>query len=383
MRELYDKETNFRTYGSNDEYGAPPRECDIVREPLRPAETHESAEERIAKSEYNDDAVFVTEAPTEEQKTKKRHDILKQYVLKPALSLTLVLSLAHAALGIDFLGDDYLSSAFTTMNSEWIEEHPEEWGKEPHGYWEEPWNEPWEEPWEESPDDPWNDPDESAFPELDHPDPDWLGLYSWSEEGPELYLRIYMTSDENETAKYFVKGAAWDVYDPGGELFDELDGAYYDSSTNTLTLRDFSCYLIDANLMGNGFTVRLEGESDVDYITVWGAGYGGSVTFEGNGTLRCGGLTLNVEYGAGCIMVKNGVTLDLHAQSSSGALAVYDTLLDTPLYLEPGMYMEGGSMERISEIPLEDEDGETYYAYTYVAKDSSGNYALDVTVTSD
>ena len=38
-------------------------------------------------------------------------------------------------------------------------------------------------------------------------------------------------------------------------------------------------------------------------------------------------------------------------------------------------------MERISEIPLEDEDGETYYAYTYVAKDSSGNYALDVTVT--
>lgn len=64
-----------------------------------------------------------------------------------------------------------------------------------------------------------------------------------------------------------------------------MPDAWYDISTNTLTLDNFTGEVLEVNLMGNGFTINLIGENHLDELIMWGAGYGGSVTFTGTGSL--------------------------------------------------------------------------------------------------
>ena len=71
---------------------------------------------------------------------------------------------------------------------------------------------------------------------------------------------------------------AGEVWQPCEFLTDD-PGIRYDSSTNTLTLHNFTGPLLDINLMGNGFTIKLEGENHLEMLRAWGFGYGGSVTF--------------------------------------------------------------------------------------------------------
>ncbi len=365
MRELYDKETNFRTFGSADEFGAPPREsdCDIVREISYPAEDHVSAEERSYKSEYNESALFKSDYSSEDKMPRRRHEILKRVLLKPLVSFTLLVSLAYTALGVDFLGEDQLNSAWTTMNSEWLENHPEDWGAEPHGHWDEPWDEPLDE----------------GFPMLENLYPDYAGFHAGDRYGPEQYVRF---SFEGESGyKYLVKGAAWDVLDPDGALEERLDGAYYDSAANTLTLENFDCALLDVNLMGNGFTIRVLGECRVEYIMIWGFGYGGSVTFEGDGVLNSNGAVLIAEGSRSCIMVRSGVTLNFTALSSDGALQVNDTQLDVPLYLAPGVNISGGSMKEESSGEYETNNGERFTVRTFASYGDDGEPARQIVIS--
>ena len=67
----------------------------------------------------------------------------------------------------------------------------------------------------------------------------------------------------------------------------KIAGAVYDKSSNTLTLTDCNQpgYTIETNMMGDDFKISLKGTNSIQGLSVWGWGYGGSVTILGNGTL--------------------------------------------------------------------------------------------------
>ena len=65
------------------------------------------------------------------------------------------------------------------------------------------------------------------------------------------------------------------------------EGAEYDLATNTLTLTDFNKgnYSLQANMMGDDFTIKVIGECRLSYIDVWGDNWGGSLHITGDGSL--------------------------------------------------------------------------------------------------
>ena len=336
MPKLYDEETNLRI-DAEDEFGAQPREYDVPFRETDPSyEETQSREESFGKSEYNENVNTNIPEETPEEADRRRHNRLKDLVLRPAVAVTMVATLTLAGFGIDFLGYDYLNSGLTTMKSEWLEHHEDQWG-EPHEHWDEHWDEQWKDEWDEPYSEQRDEPGDDAFPSLGNPDPDFYGEYSWSEYGPEFYLRFYY----GQTCYYLRKGYAWNIYDTEGKEVGSLDGATYDLGTNTLTLENFSCDVIDANLLGNGFKIKLIGQSEVGAITIWGAGYGGSLTFEGDGSLRVtqGGITLNAEGSDSCCLVKSGVTLELFGDEGASALNVIGTTMSEAVYLANGMKM--------------------------------------------
>ena len=216
----------------------------------------------------------------------------------------------------------------------------------------------WDEPYDE-PTDEWVEPyDYYEFPDLDHLDPDFYGYYSGDVQGPEYYIRMILPGDDQYT--YLKAGQAWEYYDSAEET--TLPNAWYDEDTNTLTLRDFDATVLDVNLMGNGFTIRLEGMSFIDQLLVWGFHYGGSLTLTGDGSLVVnmynqnadGGLFMFAEESETCLMIEDGVTLECYG---SPAFIIYETTMDDAFYYGPNMELSGGE---------EGSDGWTrggYYGY--------------------
>ena len=101
------------------------------------------------------------------------------------------------------------------------------------------------------------------------------GGTAWSGLGSEEYLYV--------DSQYLHAGT---IYTDNGTAIGTVSGASYDKTTNTLTLNNFTGGVIDANLLGNGFKIELIGENSLDYICIWGAMYGGSVTFTGSGSIK-------------------------------------------------------------------------------------------------
>lgn len=211
---------------------------------------------------------------------------------------------------------------------------------------------------------PTTEPEEDEFPELDNLEPDWDGDYSWSTEGPELYLRFARKEDENYS--YLVRGAAWDTYDPDGKLVSSANGISYDRASNTLYLNDCSLAVLDVNLMGNGFTIELSGDNEISSVSIWGAGYGGSLKLTGEGTLRVeNGLGLNAEGSGSCLMIGRGVTLKTYG------IVVQDSTLDEPIWLSKYLTVRGGQVGELSS-----DDGSSVAAV--VTED--GELATDITI---
>ena len=315
----------------------------------------------------------------------------------------LVGSLTYASLGIDFLGDDYLSSAFTTMNSEWLQNHPDDWGVIPdehHEYWEDEWGR-WEHDWEDHQKDEsrYEDWDKSTeeyseesfetseepagddgFPVLDDLKPDYKGQFSGTPEGPDYYMRFYLIDENSESGEvcyYLAKGDGIGENYGKGIYVDSLEGADYNSSTNTLTLNNFTCSSMLARLMGNGFTIRLIGQNYIDYISI----DSGSVTFEGNGTLICGGIAVDGDKRQGCIMIRRGVELMLTDESSNGAISIRNTTMSKQLWLAEGVkilnYVEDSNT-------IEHEGEPVYYNYViYPETQSEGKEPLPVIIRTE
>ncbi|MBQ2061298.1 MAG: hypothetical protein II458_01320 [Oscillospiraceae bacterium] len=213
---------------------------------------------------------------------------------------------------------------------------------------------------------------DDAFPVLPNWDPDFAGDYAWSGQGSEEYVRLYSAAEQDYT--YLQMGGVWAGM--GGREGD-VPGASYDRDRNVLTLENFSGDVLDVNLMGNGFTIRLIGENRLGQLVIWGAGYAGSVTFTGDGRLTVDGgddsiaILLNAEGSQSCLMVDRGVTVE--ARSNRAAVVIRDTAMDPAVYCRRGVTVAGGTDAVVDRTEV---DGTTYY--THAVEDENGNLSTYV-----
>lgn len=217
--------------------------------------------------------------------------------------------------------------------------------------------------------------DDETFPALPNQDPDFDGEYAWGGMGSEEYLRIFMS---DKSTLYLEAGGYWKNNE--GAVESSLPTCSYDRNTNTLTLQGFndSEAVLDVNLMGNGFKIRLVGENHIGSIQVWGAMYAGSVTFIGSGSLYINeahpelgtGILLNAEGSESCVMVGSKVYLEIHGDHQ---IAVYDTQAADPIVMNGTMHIVGG------EIYSNDmQYNETISAYLHECgvSDSTGDHKI-------
>ncbi len=216
--------------------------------------------------------------------------------------------------------------------------------------------------------------DDTVFPTLGNLNPDFAGDYAWSGTGTansEEYVRLVPAGGSSYT--FLVAGGAWKSM---GAVVGTDPNASYDRETNTLTLNNFKGAVLDMNLMGNGFTIKLEGDNSIDQLMLWGAMYGGSVTFTGDGSLTLGkaggvnyGLLINGENSQSCVMVKKGVKLDIYG--TDGAIIVGDSTMDPAIYVSDYLTLTGGEITSVKN-----ERG----AYDCTVLGADGNPATHVTV---
>lgn len=206
--------------------------------------------------------------------------------------------------------------------------------------------------------------EEEPFPSLPNLAPDFAGKYAWSGLGSEEFVRF-------DDSQYLHAGSYW-VDQESAEVV-AVPGAVYDKETNTLTLNNFSGGILETNLMGNGFTIELIGENSLDFLLVWGASYGGSVTFKGSGSLTVNasqsreyGIQLFAEASESCIMVGSGVALEVYG--TNAAVEVFDSTHPQGIYTGNGMVIKGGTSGTVT-------DGDITY---YTVVDGDGNPSMHV-----
>lgn len=103
----------------------------------------------------------------------------------------------------------------------------------------------------------------------------------------------YVYCQEKEDSYYYLwSGAAYSNPVSGGN-----ENAYYDYDTNTLHLKDCNLEVIAVNLMGNDFTIEVEGECHIGYICSYGFYYGNSITIKGSEGILYVNEDGNMDYG--------------------------------------------------------------------------------------
>ena len=334
----------FGEYGGITDFGAPaPEETVPLEIPVTLSEqetggpdirTGAGAGENLSKSK------------------KTRHEIVKKIMYVMIASVVAGVTMIYSSFGVDPLGSDFLvkglfppsgSSSTTPVT-----------------------------------------PGSSSFPKLPNLNPEYAGNYAWSGLGSEEYILINNTT-------YIVAGTAFTT---GGALGTNVTpgtvpGAVYDSATNTLTLTNFTGSSIETNLMGNGFTIELVGGNSLDHLSVWGASYGGSVTFTGTGTLVLNkgggkghpvgdaGLYLACEESASCVMIDKGVTLDIYGQN---AIIIEMTTLEQAIYTLDPIVVTGGTLQKGNFVEkkyyLTDENGN-------LIVDENGEFVTKTMTTED
>ncbi len=297
-----------------------------------PSEDAFPREEHGVTDEENRDAFFVTKA--EKQKLNLRELILKPVAAVAAALAVFVASSGFDPLGLDILGKDGLVGD-DIMHHFSGEQNP---GNRPvSGDWR---------------------------PVLDNPDPDFAGDYAWSRIGPETYIYFVVENPPQRDGerRYIVMGTMFNPAGPyaeNGELrpteFADYPGAEYDRESNTLTLTDFSAAELNMNLMGNGLRIVVHGECSIGTVVSWGAMYGGSVTFAGDGRLTVNaerafrsGLMLYGEDSRACFMFEKGPELLIYG---TPPVQVTDSKLETVIFSAPDVIVEenaGGEYIHIS-----------------------------------
>ncbi len=349
-----------------DEYGTPREMTDIlppedppVREFNDASEDHPPREQDAGVT-YRPAALPSAEEAAEAAK-RRRRERLKDFLLKPLVAVSVAATAFAGAVGLDMLGYDIFTSDSgdslleEALRGEFFHGDKDQWSSSESMHFIEGFDQPQY---------PTASKAVRSFPELDNPDPDFAGTYAWGGMGSEAYVRV--GSDDDADWQYLYAGSYWRDYE-GAEDFTGT-GAVYDQGTNTLTLTNFSCSALDVNMMGNAFKINLVGENTIGRIVVWGAGYGGSVTFTGNGSLTVDAedeiaLLLECEGAASCLMVDSGVKITLNSYRQ--ALLVRGTALDQGIYFKRRLSMIGGNvMTETSDYTVVDEESGTEKSLT-------------------
>lgn len=170
---------------------------------------------------------------------------------------------------------------------------------------------------------------DSSFPVLPNPDPNTpVPTYGILDEN---YIRVFDRETNRLENIYVNRNQTQSVITE--------PGISYNQRTNTLTLNNYHGAGISANMMGNSFTVELIGENVLTQdLIVWGFYTAGSIRFTGNGSLSINsslaapvGLNLECEFSESCIMIEEGVTLDIYG--ATYALLVNASTADKAVYL--------------------------------------------------
>lgn len=287
---------------------------------------------------------------------KDRHSIVKRLVLMPIAASISTVALLFSALGSDPLGNDSLVTGLVPASSETPAVTAAPLTPAPRDT-EAPTAVP-----TEAPKDDWND----AFPALPNLDPDTAGEYAWSGQGSEEYVRLLLPGDNDYT--YLHIGTVWEQF---GYALGSAPGASYDLATNTLTLENFTCDILDANLMGNGFKLNLIGTNRIGNVVIWGAMYGGSLTITGNGMLYVNengtgvGICLNSELSQSCLMIDREATVEVWGDQ---AIYVAETSMTEAIYCLKPIETTGGEGGILSR----GTDGEGNAIFDYSILDNSG-----------
>ena len=192
---------------------------------------------------------------------------------------------------------------------------------------------------------------------------------------PDTYLgQAFLRFESSGGTDWLYAGAAYGLY--VGD-YAEIEGVNYDPDSNVLTLQnlDAPTLVLNANMMGNGFTVNLVGENRLARVLVWGYYYGGSITFTGNGSLTLNedgdydyGILLRSEESESCIMASPGVTLDV--SGSTGAILVNASTAKKGLYYLSPLTLFGGIR---SGARFLDNDGNETDVQNHTVNDIDGN----------
>ena len=224
---------------------------------------------------------------------------------------------------------------------------------------------------------------DDAFPELvnlwpnGYSSPNWTNTYEYIND----YLAVPADDSHNyylePGAEYLIVGSSTvgtlpihvgvnrtGEFDPIVDL--SAKGLSYDPDTNTVTLTDFQKedgdIGLEANLMGNNFTIVVNGECRLSWIKIWGWYFGGSLTITGDGTLtvngektRGVGIYLYSEYSPSALMIDRNVTVDVYANpeiTNSAAVYVYATTDPAGIYWLRPQEMSGGTVKQLQKADL-------------------------------
>lgn len=194
---------------------------------------------------------------------------------------------------------------------------------------------------------PYSDRDsaDDVFPRLTNLEPNG---YITDGNGAKIKLNQEFVRIESEDVAVWI--VAGDAY---GIPVTEPAGVSYDADTNTLTLENFTGGVLNVNMMGNGFKLKLVGDNHLDGILVWGYYYGGSLTVIGPGSLTVNenrkmqiGIRLEAEASESCLIIDQTVErLEVFGgseavndgwQQTTAAILVKDTTLEKGIwYLSP------------------------------------------------
>lgn len=216
-------------------------------------------------------------------------------------------------------------------------------------------------------------------------------------------------ADPKKSCAYLSVGRLWTeaeetggyqyLYATGDTKTTTVSGMSYDVKSNTLTLSGYNNKLnyIFANEMGEDFKIKLVGSNEVQGIMVYGFGYGGSLSIEGNGSLTVNAnkiaknaFALYGEESVSKLFFGKNAMVKAYQQGSNATAFVNSSTVS-----ENGIVFEGDNSGMTDKVTKEsytsgatseayrlDEDS-LYSYYPTVAKDTSDKKQYGALVTLD
>lgn len=190
----------------------------------------------------------------------------------------------------------------------------------------------------------------------------------------------YVYCQEKEDSYYYLwSGATYSNPVSGGN-----ENAYYDYDTNTLHLRDCNLEVIAVNLMGNDFTIEVEGECHIGYICSYGFYYGNSITIKGSEGILYVNEDGNMDYGIeiNAEDSKSGLFIDKMAGLTVGGKIAPVCISYTDM--EHAVYWNTSSMELKGDYNyLIEETSDSGRFNNYLKENNSNNIEFTPIVKVD